>query len=354
MRHLPILALSALSLVLAGCGGGGSSSSTPTTPSPPGPLTLVVADGHPNASIGIWRPDGAAVDGDVSPDAELTGAMTQFAEVFGIHIDSRTNTLIVGDVGPNPSSARSAIWFFAGLQTLDGNTAPTRTLEGAATLLGQNTYDVFVDETRDLLYVANDTGILVYANAGTVDGNVAPARHITGPDTQLQGTDADRRLFVDAANDRLYILVAANQALYVWDNASTINGNVAPHRTLAGASTGFMYPWGMVVDVGRDLLYISDESADAIFIYDNASTVNGNVAPTRTISGATSTVRSPSGIDLDPVLDRLYVSNHIAGPDSSCAIWDNASTRDGDTAPTRTVTGANTNIDGTGDIALTR
>ncbi len=312
-----------------------------------GLATIMVVDNGINAVV-IWRPDDD-VDGNEAPDSTIGGVVnTQFADALGLDHDSRTDTLVVGDTD------NEAVKFFDGVTSLDGDVAPTRTLVGAATLL-DHTYDVVVDEVRNVLYASYRTGavggVLAFANASTIDGNVAPVRNITGFGNH------DKRIFVDAINDRLYVADSDSvpPSLKVYDNASTVTGDVAPDRTVSGASTNFVFPWGIAVDIGRDILYLSDESGHAIHIFDNASTIDGNIAPSRTVTGATSTLDSPSDIAVDPVTDTLYVTNYSMGVfPGSLSVWENASTVDGDVAPSRAIEGAATTLEGPKDVVVAR
>jgi len=325
-------------LVLGACGGGGGGNNND------GPATLFVSDVGTDL-VSIWRPvDG--VDGDVAPDSVIGGlANSGIDQPYGIFYDPRGDTLIVGDTNSD------SVKFFDAVSALDGDVAPTRTLKGPATLLvGGNGYEVFVDTTRDLLYLAVSGGVFVYANASTIDGDVAPVRTITGVATGFSG-NRDMRLFVDAAHDRLYVLDSDNAALMVYDAASTVDGNAAPDRVLTGGNTLFNFPWGIDVDVGRDILYVADESNDEVYVFDNASTVDGDLAPDRVLSGAATTLSGPADIEVDPATDRLYVTN--SNP-AAVLIWDGASTVDGEVAPNRSITGVATDLDAPKDLALPR
>lgn len=351
------LLLASLLLSLAACGGGGGGGGgttdggeEPTPPTPPTPVAIYQVDADSGPGIaGIYRPDDGIIDGNVAATSTIGGvANAGFEQAFGVHHDSRGDTMIIGCLNI------AAILFFDGVAALDGDVGPTRFLGGASTLITlNNAYETYVDETRDLLYVAYLDGVLVFENAATINGDVAPVRHITGGNTGLVTGNRDKRLFIDETNDRLYVAEGDSASVLVWDNASTVDGDTAPNRTVAGNNTGFNFPWGIAVDVARDILYVADESANSIFVFDGAAALTGNVAPSRTITGATSTVEGPAGIDVDPELDRLYVS-HFPTAGAAIGIWDNASTVNGDVAPTRSLGGNNTPIDSTADVDVSR
>src|SRR5438874_7684989 len=84
-------------------------------------------------------------------------------------------------------------------------------------------------------------------------------------------------------------------------------------------------------------LYVSNDSQSSILRFDNGLTVNGNVAPAATISGTATLLKNPQYILLDTAADRLFVSK-LDG--SNILIWEQASTRSGNIAPTRTISSA--------------
>ncbi|MHC4410309.1 MAG: NHL repeat-containing protein [Planctomycetota bacterium] len=333
-HRLNELLLSGL-LALCACGGGGSDA-------PKGPLNLYVSDVGTDA-VAIWRPE-TGVTGDVAPTSTIGGLVnTDLNRPYGLHHVGGTDTLLVGDLD------NDAIKFFDSVSTLNGDVAPTRTLSGAATLIsGANGYEVFVDAARDLLYMAVEGGVLVFANASTIDGDVAPVRNITGGNTGFSGS-RDIRLYVDSVNDRLYLLDGDIATLSVFDNASTVDGNSAPNRVVTGGNTLFNFPWGIAVDVARDIVYVADESNNEIYIFDNASTIDGDIAPNRVLSGVATLLDSPAGIDLDKVTNRLYST--ING---GVLVWADASTVDGDVAPSQAILGAATTLSSPADLVVTR
>ena len=91
------------------------------------------------------------------------------------------------------------------------------------------------------------------------------------------------------------------------DNSITVfaldaTGNVAPTRTIAGASTGLSLPIGLGVD-HQGNLYVANREGGTVGVF--PMTANGNVAPTRSITSAG--MGSPQGIALGPG-DDLYVA----------------------------------------------
>lgn len=105
---------------------------------------------------------------------------------------------------------------------------------------------------------------------------------------------------------------------------------------LTGASTGLSTGSSFdnqAIDVGRNLLYVGlTSSSPVINVWANASTLSGDVAPTRqiTISGAFAT--RVQSIGLDNSSDTLYVLYYIDATNRRLGRLSNASTRSGTVA----------------------
>jgi DNA-binding beta-propeller fold protein YncE len=140
-----------------------------------------------------------------------------------------------------------------------------------------------------------------------------------------------------------------NSAILVFDNASTMNGNVAPGRTISGSNTTLKGPFGAWLDSSSNRLYVANVEDNSILVFNNANTVNGNVAPDRTISGSNTTLSAPEGIWLDLTTNQLYVAN---GNNKSILVFNNASTVNGNVTPDRTVIGPNTTLNTPVDLWL--
>lgn len=146
-------------------------------------------------------------------------------------------------------------------------------------------------------------------------GTTVPARTIVGALTTI-GTDNYNNVAIDAANARIYY---RNQtSILVFNDATRVTGNVAPSRTITSAA--LTNGGGIALDPTRDILYVA-ESENTILVFTNISTASGAVTPARqfTISGVTSNVQF---LTLDPDADRLYIPAYtivcnIAGASSA-------------------------------------
>src|SRR5262249_10219227 len=75
---------------------------------------------------------------------------------------------------------------------------------------------------------------------------------------------------------------------------------------IVGPSTGLLRPTGVAIDESRGELYVSNDYANSISIYDAAAT--GDAAPTRTITSS-SYLTGPVGLALDLIHDEVVVAS---------------------------------------------
>src|SRR6476469_6602521 len=101
---------------------------------------------------------------------------------------------------------------------------------------------------------------------------------------------------------------------------------ISPRRIVGGGGGGTPTPTPSPTPTpnpaAKGTLYVSVSTTDAILLFDNAITANGNATPAATITGAATTLKNPRFITLDPAADRLYVANTN---DLSVLIFDNVS-----------------------------
>jgi hypothetical protein len=154
--------------------------------------------------------------------------------------------------------------------------------------------------TGGQLYVTTPSSILRFSGAETSNGNIAPVATISGAGTFLS---APQHLFADTANDRLYVANQGGASILIFDNASTLNGNVSPTRVISGSATRLAAPLDVTLDTVNNLLYVADGTS--ILVYSAASTINGNVPPVHNINMGVSI----GGLFLDGPNNQLYVSD---------------------------------------------
>ena len=148
----------------------------------------------------------------------------------------------------------------------------------------------------------------------------------------------------------------ASQVLYFVADATTnsltaypltANGNVTPTRSLSGAATGLGYPRRIVIDATGNV-YVANAPGAAnphsITVY--APTANGNATPIRSITGGNTGLTGVNGLALDNTGTNLYAVNCGLCFDSSgvdgILIWPAGTT--GNIAPSNTITGGNTGL----------
>ncbi len=222
-------------------------------------------------------------------------------------------------------------------RTDTGSATAVRTISGAATTLAAfSTANIFPDMVNGKLYVADNSGNRVLRFDATASGNVAPELILTGAATLLNSPNG---IFVDTVNSEIYVANAGgNLGVNVWPIGAT--GNTAPTRTIAGASTLVAGSLGVFVDTTNNELYVSNASSgNPILVF--SRTANGNVAPSRWIGGAATLITATGnyGVNVDLASDLVWVSTT-----STAALRAYARTGSGNLAPTKSITGAATNL----------
>lgn len=230
--------------------------------------------------------DLTGINGNVAPDRNLQGAATGFGVIAAMDMQIEKDMLFVSEVFP-----RDVVYVFADASTsaLNGNKAPVRTIASAALV---NPYGISHAQNDDL-YIANSgppSNVLVFADSSTINGTVNPTRVLT---SAAFGNVLD--VFYKNADDTLFVLnstLGGNRVL-VFRNASTLNGIVTPDSilTIQGATA----LTGVHVDsLGTG--YVSDGGTNAVYSFDNIANLNGTFAPDRTLQGANTLLGNPGQI----------------------------------------------------------
>lgn len=286
------------------------------------PGTLYVLD----TAVYVYNDmDGAT--GDIAPDRsfridgvdpatdyyELVVAPARDAAFIGVQA-SGTNVFRVDDV----SSASGDV-----------------TATGFSSLGHENPAGMAYDSERDILYVAFSYALVAYDDASTAAAGKEPDRVLEGPNVSGVVSEFDTRLRLDVANDRLFVSNVDGK-VGVYDDASTVVGDAAPAR-LVELDASVSYIWGAAYDARRDDLYLADQSTDGVYVIANVSSIAGMVLPDRHVTGPATQFVGLSQVSYDLANDRLVV---IDADGNDVKVFDNASTLDGDVAPTRVIGGA--------------
>ena len=189
---------------------------------------------------------------------------------------------------------------------------------------------IALDGTADVLYVVrNSSTIQAYGPASTMTGDVVPLRTLTIAAISFIGGMA-----VDGANNRLFVSDPANNAIEVFDNASSLSGAVVANRVISGATTKFFFPGPLSLDnSGR--LVVSSTRIENVLVFANPGLANGDVAPAIAVSLRT----IPSSVAVSST-GELYAANI----DFSIVVY-NIANASGAITPVRVIAGENTMLD---------
>ena len=229
-------------------------------------------------------------------------------------------------------------------RTANGDVAPVRTIR---TGLDQP-HTLAIDRLQRELFVANNlmdfelASIQVYDLDASSPDHDAPKRTITGPLTLL---NRPAGIAVDSINRELYVANDVNPGSSILVFPLGASGNVAPSRVLQGLQTGIQGPMGMVVDpVHNELFVVSYKSLNGGSIGVFARTAEGNAPPLRTIQGPGTGIFRPQGLALDFAHDELILANSYFGTSAPGNVLVFGRSDSGDVAPLRTLAGASTNL----------
>ncbi len=193
----------------------------------------------------------------------------------------------------------------------------------------------------------NNTGneaVAIFEMASALSGDTTPDRYLEGAQTGFQALPNIGNHVADADND-LYLADTGADAIFIFSPATSVTGNVAPSRKLEGTNVPLTDPRGIAVDTSLDILYVADSWNNDIYVWDNAATVDGDVGPDRTLAG----IPVPKDIALDQANDRLYV---CANNGAEIRVYNSASTRNGAVTADRTISGADTQFNSAWGIEL--
>jgi len=173
------------------------------------------------------------------------GSVTRLNNPGGVALRESSDEIFVPDYGTTPPSTYfGVVLVFA--RTAQGNTAPSRTIEGAATLLGNDAFAVAYDAVHDELIVASQDAsqaFRVSVFAGSASGNAAPLHSLSGASTLL---DTVHQVAVDPAGT-IYVAEGGDNGSVarVLAFARGADGDVAPARVITGGATGVSAPNGI-------------------------------------------------------------------------------------------------------------
>ncbi len=196
----------------------------------------------------------------------------------------------------------------------DGNVFPDRQFPNAIT----GPTGVFLDRSNDTLYVANtaQNAIQIYENASTLTGSPQPTRVISGSKTLM---DEPYAVAFDGVTERLFVANRGGNTITAFHSscisAAPLDGDILPCTLLVGDQTQLDFPRALAIDPSKNLLYISNAGSDSILVYDNANALGAS--PASCINDFTSCNIPPTRIispheDLDKSVSKLELPFGIA------------------------------------------
>ncbi len=281
-------------------------------------------------SITVYAPGS---HGNVAPVAIISGDKTGLNSPAGIAVDSVGNIYVTNDVLVSPSGGGDdKITVYA--RGSDGNTAPKATLFALGLAYPEG---ILVDSGGNL-YVANDGTTMGRADSILVypPNSLVPSKAI-GLETALEGPSG---IAVDGSGT-IYVTNQASgngepDSVNVYPPGSYAAGT--PSGAIIGTKTKLAQPYGVASD-SRGNLYVANSEGGpgghgSITSYPTSS--KGDVAPSTTISGDRTGLKSPSGIALDSS-GKLYVANVTGGPDGNGSITVYPAASSGNVTPIATI-----------------
>jgi DNA-binding beta-propeller fold protein YncE len=175
-------------------------------------------------------------------------------------------------------------------------------------------------------FVTNYFGDSVTVYPRRVTGDIAPSYTILG-----QLGDGPHQIAINHSAGEVVVTnnISYSVAFYDWSSGVL-------KRTIKGPSTHVIRPTGVAVDEVNGEIYVANDWANNITVYDMAA--SGDAAPKRTIESAN--LSQPVGVAIDLLHNEIVVSNYGSG--NSITTFDRLSS--GDSAPTRVIQGSNTGL----------
>jgi hypothetical protein len=299
MRTLRFIAtfvmLSSL-LGLAACKGGYSNNGAGygmSTPTGAAGSKAFAAD-SPHSAIGsLVNPNPGP--GTIMVDRTIMGIYTQLSNNIGsLALDTANDRLYAGN--------GMSILVFNGASQANGDPFVDRVITNNPA--SGNTGSLFLDTVNNRLYVGDGAvGVRVFNNASGINGATASTRLITGDfgtTFTIHGVavDTTSKNILYVSNDT--ITPSSSHQISVFDNASTVNGSNTPNRTITPNPVSPV--GGIFLDAANDRLYVASGSSTNVMVFNAASAATGSTAPAR-IMTFPSTITS---VFVETVNDRLY------------------------------------------------
>jgi len=270
---------------------------------------IFVTNGGSSSSVTAYDSTGTASD----IRASISGASTGLSGPSGIYVDGQHS-----EIGVANSGNSSVTIYDNGLGAPLGNALPLYIINGSSSKLSQPGGIAIYPDSGDSIIVAANGGnnsLTFYSRNALVKTNiVSPVHTLVGFST---GLNFPCGLYVDTTHQEIGVANNGNNSITIYDLTMSVDGNVSPIRTIQGPDAGLSVPCGLYVDVDplHDEIGVANFGNDTITFYPR--TYQGDVAPTRTLRGNATGLDGPVGVYLDT--DQIVVANKaksILNPDS--------------------------------------
>ncbi len=296
--------------------------------------TVVMSDSNRGALLFYPRDSGNAGQQMTEPTWKVSGPATGMMFVAGAAVDPTRREVYAVD---NDIGDRMMVFPYGA----EGNVKPARVL-----FVPHGAWGVSLNSRRDEIAISVEhiNSLIVYRREAS--RAEAPLRVISGIDTGLADPHG---VFFDETNDEIVVANHGNWApttktsnpgmgghFYPPSIATfpgLAEGDVPPSRVISGQRTGLNWPMGVAVDAIHNEIAVANYGSNSILIFHR--TDHGDVTPERVIHGDQTGIAGPMGVAVDTKNDELWVSN---SDDHSSVVF--SRTAEGNVAPRRVLRNA--------------
>ncbi len=333
----------ALALSVAACGSDPPDSSSPSAkPTPTASQGYIfVANGN-GPDVLTFK---ANAKGDVAPSAVLKST-GKFSYTEGVAV-------VAGDIYASDEGALSIFEFPYAV-------SGTRDISPTATIANQNPGAIAVDAFSNFWVVEESL-------TGPEDGGGEVVEYAPGTNTlectiSYSGFVNPEGISIDPTTGNIWVSDIGQGVIpptvFEFSVASGCPSTPTPIATLSGSSTTMQYPYAIAFDTSGNLwvadagTYAATIGPDQVLEFSSSSltgTGNIDVAPTDTITGSATKLDGPEGITIGPPpksgsTGNVFVANEGAGTASTSSITVYSGSATGNAAPIQTIAGSNTGL----------
>ena len=238
----------------------------------------------------------------------------------------------------------SSVRRFEGAEDLNSAVSTDLPISGALTRLSNPGYLSSLSGTDEVIVCdRGGAAVLFFANAGTATGNVSPTRVLAGGNTRLSGPV---QAFYDATANELYVLDSATSSVLVFGQATSLDGDVAPLRTITGGTTGIASPTSFFFDTANERMTVINPTE--VLTFSSFRQAAGAPAPTGRVSGGNTDFTRLSYGEITSTGTLILADTG----DQEVLFFESFQSNQNNVAPTRILSGQNTGLGGLGQFFL--